>query len=103
MFKTVSPSKNGSFISPSMEPYKIPKLTDKAINFFPNNPSCSKVKMKSLSKLKHREDSVLSQLQKDREKRRAEIRRLEILNDSSLKVEKDIRERAKIESQKVCF
>ena len=46
---------------------------------------------------------MLSQLQQDGEKRKAEIRRLEILNDSSLKVEKDIKERAKIESQKVCF
>ena len=56
-----------------------------------------------MSKLKNREDSVLSQLQQDREKRQSEIRRLEILNDSSLKVERDIKERAKIESQKVCF
>ena len=103
MFRTVSPSKNGNFIPLSMAPYKIPKITDKAVNFFPNNPSCSQVKKQSVSKLKSREESVLSQLQQDREKRKAEIRRLEILNDSSLKAEKDIRERAKIESQKVCF
>ena len=103
MFRTVSPSKNGNFISPSMVPYKIPKLKDKAINFFPNTPSCSQVQKKLVSKLKNREDSVLSQLQQDREKRQSEIRRLEILNDSSLKVERDIKERAKIESQKVCF
>ena len=35
MFRTVSPSKNGSFILLSMAPYKIPKLTEKPINFFP--------------------------------------------------------------------
>ena len=46
---------------------------------------------------------MLSQFQQDRVKRQAEIRRLEILNDSSLKVEKDIKERAKVESRKVCF
>ena len=56
-----------------------------------------------MSKLKSREESVLAQLHQDREKRLSEIRRLEILNDSSLQIEKEIRERAKIESQKVRF
>ena len=103
MFKTSSPSKNGNFIPLSMDPYKIPKLKDSAINFFPNTKSCSTVKRQSASKLKSREESVLAQLNQDREKRISEIRRLEILNESSLQVEKDIRERSKIESQKVRF
>ena len=46
---------------------------------------------------------MLSQLQQDRVRRQAEIRRLEILNDSSLQVEKDIKKRAEIEAFKVLF
>ena len=103
MFKTSSPSKNGNFIPLSMDPYKIPKLKDSAINFFPNTKSCSTVKKQSTSQLKSREESVLAQLNQDREKRISEIRRLEILNESSLQVEKEIRERSKLESQKVRF
>ena len=103
MFRTSSPSKYGNCIPLSMDPYKIPKLTDSAINFFPTTQSCSKDKKQSVSKLKSREESVLAQLNQDREKRLSEIRRLEILNESSLQIEKDIKERAKIESQKVSF
>ena len=86
-----------------MTSYKIPKLQDKPINFFPNKPSSSEVIKQSGKKLQNREDNVLIQLQQDRERRTAEIRRLEILNDSSLKVEKDIKERAQIAALKVCF
>ena len=103
MFKTSSPSKNGNFIPLSMDPYKIPKLKDSAINFFPNTKSCITVKKQSSYKLKSREESVLAQLNQDREKRISEIRRLEILNESSLQVKKEITERSKIESEKVRF
>ena len=86
-----------------MTSYKIPKLKDKPINFFSNKPSSSQVIKQSDKKLQNRENNVLSQLQQDRVRRQAEIRRLEILNDSSLQVEKDIKKRAEIEAFKVLF
>ena len=103
MFKTSSPSKNGNFIPLSMDPYKIPKLKDSEINFFPNTKSCSIVKKQSSSKLKSRDESVLAQLRQDRDRRISEIRRLEIQNESSVQVEKEIIKRAKLESEKVSF
>ena len=103
MFRTISPSKKGSFVPLSMTPFKIPRLTDKPIIVFQKQPSRSQVIKQSSKKLQNREDSVLSQLQQDRDRRQAEIRRLEVLNDSSLKVEKDIKERAEIAAFKVIF
>ena len=88
MFKTITPSKKGSFVPLDMMPFKIPKLTEKPINFFKNQPSSSNVLGHSRQKLKNREDAVVAQLQEDRSRRQAEIHRLELLNDSSLKVEK---------------
>ena len=46
---------------------------------------------------------MLAQLRQDRDRRISEIRRLEIQNESSLQVEKEIIERAKLEAEKVSF
>ena len=103
MFRTVKPSKKGSFVPISMTSYRIPKLQDKPIDFFPNKPSGSQVTKESSKKLQSREDNILTQLQQDRSRRTSEINRLEILNASSLKVEQDIKKRAEIASSKVGF
>ena len=79
MFRTVKPSKKGSFVPLSMTSYRIPKLQDKPIDFFPNKPSGSQVTKQSGNKLQNREDNVLIQLQQDRERRTSEINRLKIL------------------------
>ena len=103
MFRTVKPTKKGSFVPISMTSYRIPKLQDKPIDFFPNQPSGSKVPKESSKKLQGREDNILTQLQQDRSRRISEINRLEILNASSLKVEQDLKKRVEIASSKVGF
>ena len=57
MFRTVTPSKKGSFVPLSMTSYKIPKLQDKPIDFFPNKPSGSQVTKQSGKKLQNRQDT----------------------------------------------
>ena len=76
--KQVSPSKNGSFYSPAVAHFKIPKKTVSSIT-----STLDKIRDQRLA-------TKLQDLQSTRKKREKEIERLRLLNDSSLKVERDI-------------
>ena len=76
--KQVSPSKNGSFYSPAVTHFKIPKKTVSSVS-----STLDKIRDQKLA-------TKLQDLQSARKKREKEIERLRLLNDSSLKVERDI-------------
>ena len=76
--KQVSPSKNGSFYSPAVAHFKIPKKTVSSIT-----STLDKIRDQRLA-------TKLQDLQSTWKKREKEIERLRLLNDSSLKVEHDL-------------
>ena len=89
--KQVSPSKNGSFYSPAVTHFKIPKKTVSSIS-----STLDKIRDQRLA-------TKLQDLQSARKKREKEIERLRLLNDSSLKVECDIVRQQLIKDAMVIF
>ena len=103
MFKNVTVSKQGSFVPLGMEPYRIPKLKETTIDFFSEKSSGNKLNKLSEKKLDNGKNNLLSELKQDRVKRDFEIGRLQRLQESSLKVEEDIKKITDIENSKVIF
>ena len=88
--KQVSPSKNGSFYSPAVAHFKIPKTVSSTTS------SLDRIRDQRLA-------TKLQDLQSARKKREKEIERLKLLNESSLKVKHDLVCQQRIKDSMVRF